>query len=357
MSGQPNLFRHATKELSQDAFICWLLDWADAAHAQANPHLHRAGCLFLEALLAAHDQHLSPPYTIKVKRQVCNVDILAHINDNLVLLIEDKTSSGEHSNQLERYKKSIVEKYPDKKVLPIFLKTGDQSNYKEAEKYEYKLFLRKDFIAVLQAAQKHGADNHILSDFLAHLESWEDDIEKYKTTPVKEWGKSKLWVGFFKQLQKKKPDLEWGYVNNQSGGFHAAWWCEKTVRLGGCEADFKVYWQIEESSLSFKMVDLLSAQGKNPKWCRDFWYKRLNFVVETTSSTVRVDKPKRFGHGRTMTVSKSIDWLAEDPNGYLDFEKTLENLAAAENLMADAVDYDRIPWQSLPCESTNLAYS
>ena len=25
---KPNLFKYATSELSQDAFICWLLEWA-----------------------------------------------------------------------------------------------------------------------------------------------------------------------------------------------------------------------------------------------------------------------------------------------------------------------------------------
>ena len=27
MESQPNLFFYASKELSQDAFICWLMDW------------------------------------------------------------------------------------------------------------------------------------------------------------------------------------------------------------------------------------------------------------------------------------------------------------------------------------------
>jgi hypothetical protein len=32
----PNLFQFATKELSQDAFICWLLAWADENCKQKN---------------------------------------------------------------------------------------------------------------------------------------------------------------------------------------------------------------------------------------------------------------------------------------------------------------------------------
>ena len=28
MNDKPNIFNYATKELSQDAVICWLIDWA-----------------------------------------------------------------------------------------------------------------------------------------------------------------------------------------------------------------------------------------------------------------------------------------------------------------------------------------
>nr|WP_260390277.1 hypothetical protein [Ornithobacterium rhinotracheale] len=30
MAEKPNLFQYATSELSQDAFLCWLIAWADA---------------------------------------------------------------------------------------------------------------------------------------------------------------------------------------------------------------------------------------------------------------------------------------------------------------------------------------
>ena len=34
---KPNLFSIATKELSQDAFITWLLQWADDSCFKENP--------------------------------------------------------------------------------------------------------------------------------------------------------------------------------------------------------------------------------------------------------------------------------------------------------------------------------
>ena len=39
----PNLFDYATKELSQDAFFCWLLAWADEECRDADSTLHALG--------------------------------------------------------------------------------------------------------------------------------------------------------------------------------------------------------------------------------------------------------------------------------------------------------------------------
>ena len=51
----PNLFTYSTKELSQDAMICWLIQWADAKYAGVDDQLHRCGRDFVAALLHQHD--------------------------------------------------------------------------------------------------------------------------------------------------------------------------------------------------------------------------------------------------------------------------------------------------------------
>ena len=49
---RPNLFSIATKELSQDAFITWLLQWADDTFIQENSELCNAGKEFVKKLLS-----------------------------------------------------------------------------------------------------------------------------------------------------------------------------------------------------------------------------------------------------------------------------------------------------------------
>jgi hypothetical protein len=43
----PNLFHYATSELSQDAFICWLLDWANPDNKEKDEALCALKKLYL----------------------------------------------------------------------------------------------------------------------------------------------------------------------------------------------------------------------------------------------------------------------------------------------------------------------
>ena len=47
---RPNLFRIATSELSQDAFLVWLIQWADPSTMQYDPALCTAGQDFIRLL-------------------------------------------------------------------------------------------------------------------------------------------------------------------------------------------------------------------------------------------------------------------------------------------------------------------
>ena len=52
-SNAPNLFHYATKELSQDAMICWLIKWAGQGKGGGpeQEELRRCGRRFVSALL------------------------------------------------------------------------------------------------------------------------------------------------------------------------------------------------------------------------------------------------------------------------------------------------------------------
>ncbi len=60
---KPNLFSYATSELSQDAFICWLLAWAHPENKEINsdsPALHACARALIEAFFEKHKNREHP---------------------------------------------------------------------------------------------------------------------------------------------------------------------------------------------------------------------------------------------------------------------------------------------------------
>ena len=134
-STAPNLFHYATKELAQDATLAYILAWAKPAYREAHPRLYRLGTDMLQALLATKIGETAIPTvtSLDVKTQVDRIDLLALINveneDGLVLLVEDKVDTDEHSNQLKRYIETAKKRYPKRQIVPVYVKTGNASQW------------------------------------------------------------------------------------------------------------------------------------------------------------------------------------------------------------------------------------
>ncbi|WP_130732545.1 PD-(D/E)XK nuclease family protein [Komagataeibacter xylinus] len=318
MTYNTNLFYWATSELSQDAFICWLLSWADRSNAAKNPAMHATGLTFLNALLQHSNQPPVSGTTVRVKKQFYSIDVIAEVGENLVLLIEDKTDTCEHGDQLKRYHAVLQEHYPQRAVLPIFCKTGNQSNYKKAEQSGYSLFLRHDFLSVLRKITADGLENNIIDDFLSSLECREEKTQSFLTLPVAQWP-SQAWEGFFLALQHVFPDLRWGYVANPRGGFMGAWWHY------GAWSGWETYLQIEQESLVLRLGCWHTKHP--PAVCasvRDRWLKTLEATSRQTGITIQ--RPARRGNGRSMAaacVGTGPDWIKLDQKGLLDFNATV----------------------------------
>ena len=49
-----NIFKYATKELSQDAFICWLVEWIN--HKEENSELYEVSKKFLDKIIEKYNK-------------------------------------------------------------------------------------------------------------------------------------------------------------------------------------------------------------------------------------------------------------------------------------------------------------
>lgn len=329
---QPNLFFWATSELSQDAFICWLLEWAKPELREANLLLHNVGNRFLSELLVKHGVVISEIKEIEIYRQYYNIDVLVTINSKYAMIIEDKVHTDSHGDQLSRYKKTVTEHFPSCRVLPMFVKTGSQSRYVKEETEGYKLFLRSDFLALLRAGRSAGIANNILLDFLESLEILDEKIRSFLVLPVKQWdSNSSAWIGFYEYLQSILPGLEWDYVANPAGGFFGAWWHFLEWR------DCDVYLQIEQGKLCFKIaVDDSEKQSE----LRQVWHECILHSAHKCGLD-HVVRPPRFGKGTWMTVAiiEQENWMIER-EGAIDLDETLLILKKAANVLVSAVEQD-----------------
>jgi hypothetical protein len=337
-SPAPNLFTHAPSELSQDAFLAWLLAWADAEYAEATPALHRTGCLFVEALLAKAGRAVPNYHSVSVKTQHPAshggkdgaIDVLVVLDNTWAILIEDKVRAGVHGSQLEDYRASAEREYGPDHVAALYLKTHDQASYAAPREAGYTPFLRGDLLHVLdEGVAAFGVQNDIYADFHAHLQGIEKRVAAFAHRSVGAWPKGSegrdLWTGFFRAVQEQRPEARWGYVNNASGGFMALWW--NGDEHEGCST----YLQLEEDALSLRIV---VPEKTDRRALRLAWHERILAAADGVELAVR--RPNRFGHGRTMRVAEVETYLRADDHGRLDLEGTLEELEKAEDVLRQA---------------------
>ena len=335
---QPNLFCFATKELSQDAMVCWLLSWANPEHKAEDPDLHACAVRFVNALRRKHGKPAIGVKAVEMRQQDCRIDVLIRVNGEHVVLIEDKISAGDNEAKLKRYYdcvsggKTSFGPVARNEIYPTYLKTG---NYQLAErqmveKAGYKFFDRRDFLGVLKG---YRGVNAILVDYRDHFQCWEDDTESYRNWQAggsEQWS-WRSWEGFYGCLEATLGgDAKWGYVPNPLGGFLS--FLRGGSKLpGGAEA----YLQLEvvpggKRDLCFKIG--IEAGKVQPDLAR----KLQKAIFDVGGDRVR--KPKKLHLGGTMTVAVwSNEWISFGRNGKIDLKRTVENLREAEGVLQGAV--------------------
>ena len=352
---RPKVFDYATKELSQDAMICWLLKWAEQGHKARDEGLHACGVRFVRALLNKHGQN-RPDIIHKVEiyrqesvkqesvKKKLVIDVLARINGKQVLLVEDKTNTNDHHKQLLMNYNAVIEhktklgEMAEGDLYPVYLKTGNQSHAddRRIEKIKnYKVFNRTDFLNVLS---DYAGDNSLLMDFRQHLRHLEDQTNSYRKWTQDDTRNNWLaWQGLYRALEDRLLDVRqsgngWGYIHNKAGGFFGFYW--KPSDSNGAE----LYLQIEtkpgkEAKLCFKV----GAEGKTDeekKRLREHWRKR---VLDAGRERV---EPTRRSIGNSMAVACWKDeWLAFGKDGKLDISNTVRNLRKAESVWKTAIDH------------------
>ena len=321
---KPNIFELAIKELSQDAFFTWLLQWADEGQKQHDQQLNETAKDFVRLLLKqSSDFQVNK---IVAGRQWNKIDIWAEVNDEYFIGIEDKTNTCEHSEQLERYKEIATTHYKDKKhqLVFIYLKTGNESvvTLKKIKDGGYAIISRS---AILSILNKRQITNEIFNDFKNYLTKIENETNswaKFENITSK-W---RAGEGFFIKLQEQIPDryheTHWQYVANQMGGFLGFWYHFVKIKKIG-----NLYIQIE-NALEYGIKLVIKIGNWMPS--TETLYCLLNEVKPYAEKNgLTISKPDKYRVGSTSTLAIVQNAFSVDSKGNLELDKfmlTLKNL-------------------------------
>lgn len=167
-----NLFSYATKELSQDAMFCWLVNWLND---DPESQLYQLGAAIMDLFLG--EKRFLEYRNVEVVRQFNKIDVLILFNNSYALILEDKTNTSEHGNQIKRYKEVLEKegkaKFKNREVLTAYVKTGimyDADCMTQAD----SVVTLQDLLRVLTPFAKKGI-SEILSDYVAYLQNMADD--------------------------------------------------------------------------------------------------------------------------------------------------------------------------------------
>lgn len=188
-----NLFDFATSELSQDAFFCWSLNWLAVKEDTEDPY-YKYGKAMLDLFLGEHKKDIYKE--VKVKKQFNKIDVLVLFKDNqdnqYALIIEDKTNTSEHNEQIKKYKEKLnealsknqdigYENLPGNQIYTAYVKTGIMYSKDIFMKNTVNTVVDFDRLYSLLKAYSPESKEPIISDiFLDYYHYLEETQESHK---------------------------------------------------------------------------------------------------------------------------------------------------------------------------------
>lgn len=304
-----NIFHWATKELSQDAVLCWIF-------AQYNED-NAAGLIartLIKQIVLGDEQ----PINVEVNRQWGNIDILLILDygqHKRAVVIEDKVEADLY-NDLERYCNDVQVGQSDTHV--VILRTGDgkESQWSEIvslnEDVSLSYLNRRDLINLMSPYVEDIQESEILRSFYNFL-LFKDSQSQYTIDSLREsltypfLNHSAQWKKFYNDLYHKIVDgirviHKWEYVPNPQGGFMSgmldSWVCVEIVPFNNV---YPIYMQIESGKgcVCLKVGEVEDVQIR--QGIRNWVYQAVE-EFETIEPSVIWERPARFGSGTYMTV-------------------------------------------------------
>ena len=188
---EPSIFQFATKELSQDAFFCWLLSWVDENYKDTE--LYKVAKTFVKEIIGDE----ITVNDVVIKQQYKKIDFLIRLNNSITIVFEDKKRALIREKQLEDYKNAILREYQNDKVFFVCLKTDLVSKEEMViiEKHGYMIF----DLYKIKKLLLNRINNDIYNDFLLFIDTKIDSYINFEKIEFSKWTQTE-WIGFCNKL-------------------------------------------------------------------------------------------------------------------------------------------------------------
>ena len=308
---QPNIFDYATSELSQDAFLCYMLAFGKEQYKNDFSKEYAVAHKFLAKCGISEKEEI-----LSIERQVEHIDVLI-VTTSHILIIEDKTHTNEHDDQIIRYVKNIRsndKKFSsDKKIKVCYFKTGDyvQGYVPSAEQ---NTLSQKDCVSLkrddmLELLENNCTGNLIFESFYQRLNSVRERIKACDDKDIMTWNTEKWFDYLYNALQGHKFNIEW--VHNARGGFYGCWFD----------------WHDVAGGEDYKQIEVTFAEGKTlqVKLCYKFSGKNKEMTLNSKSLLKDLQSRVAKGFKSANRIGKTTTYAYKVAENKSDVEKFIRN--------------------------------
>lgn len=339
MSQKPNLFKYATSELSQDAVICYMLEWAKPEFKSIDYICHSIGIRLLNAFFGKYENKQKPDFynTIKIYRQVHRIDILCIINNTFYIIIEDKTNTSHHNGQLKKYFEAVNKKrqISEENILRIYYKSGEE--YDKEALHEYKLFSKIDILEVL----KEETQNQIIIDYKEYISKL-NNTSNYKNLPFDQW-RINTWIAFVSDLKNKSSEISTNLsslvelgnqITHGKGGNKGVYFNRKIISKDNIIFYLRI--SFEKKRIEFKLEQIDGGAIIN----KEIMNKYYNFINKKISMEI---KKSRTPNSKNTPKTKTIATINQPvihtyADKLIDMEKTVTFFERIINIHNEIVE-------------------
>ena len=351
-----NLFLFATKELSQDAIICWCLNWIHYPDSKLYP-------MAIDLFKLLGQDGIACNQKITIRKQVKKIDILVLFHDkNKILIIEDKTFSSEHSKQLDRYKDiikkehSIDFKIDDHTIIQtVYFKTGyffDDDKLIGINKRADIIVNGKMFLDVI-ANNAYRKVSNILDDYVSYLSAMLENNRRFENFcgRYNDDGRFITWehIAQYNLMRTIFPEEKWNKHTNAFKVYSGSNpdgrpWTETAISevrfFAGTEDKYYIFWRIDSDTngpyLSLRFYEWFNKKDDEKVIRHEKTYHFLRNlakrIVDSESLCFRWDEIEDGFRGRYMESSLLRIGLSK----YLDsWEETSSSLISSIRRFTD----------------------